>query len=123
MITNATKKEQIIGELATYNGSLERIRHYTRRFVYTPGVEHLARIAQAYWLIDLIASLCQNPKLTGEEFLTWTLAVHENRSATMGVTDGNGRGLLDRQIHYTDFPLDEITLFLTDGTLLLPSEY
>jgi len=37
--------------------------------------------------------------------------------------DGNGNELLRQAIPYTDFPLDEITLYLTERTLLLPGEY
>jgi len=123
MTADATEKDRITSELAMHIGSLERTRHYTRRFVYTPGVEHLASVARAYWLIDLIASLCRNPNLAGEEFQVWKLSVHEDRSATLVVTDGNDHELKRREIHRTDFPLDEISLYLTDDTLLLPSEY
>jgi hypothetical protein len=118
-----THKQKLLAALAMHTGSLERTRHFTRRFVYTPGVDHLAREARAYWLIDLIASHCRNPKIVSEEFQVWTLTLHANRSATLSVTDGNNGELLRREIHRTDFPLDDITLYLTDGTLLLPSEY
>ena len=121
--TAETNASQLEAELSTHIGSLERFRHWTRRFIYTPGVQHLAERAGAYWLIDLIASRCHDPKLAGEEFQVWKLIVHANRSATLSVTDGNERELLKCEIQATDFPLREINFYLTDGVLLLPSEY
>ena len=45
------------------------------------------------------------------------------RPATAIADDGNGRELARQDISLTDFPLDEVSLYLTDNTLLLPSEY
>ena len=115
--------DQIESELSMHSGSLERYRHWTRRFIYTPGIRHLAERAGAYWLIDLIASRCRHPKLAAEEFQVWKLTVHADRSATLSVEDGNEHELVKYTIHTTDFPLAEIRLYLIDGVLLLPSEY
>ena len=126
MTTTPAKRpstDQIERELAMHIGSEERIRHWTRQFLYTPGVQHLAQRAAAYWLIDLIASHCRNPQLVGEGFQLWKLQVRADRTATLSVEDGNERELLTCSIHATDFPLAEITLYLTEGVLLLPGEY
>lgn len=117
------RKRKLQNELALHIGSLERFRHWTRRFIYTPGVQHLAQAAEAYWLLDSIASLCRNPNLRDAEFQVWTLTVNPNRSAALIVTDGDEIELLRHTILYTDFPLDQINLYLIDGTLLLPGEY
>jgi hypothetical protein len=53
----------------------------------------------------------------------WKLTVNPDRTAVAIADDGNGNEILRQYIEVTDFPLDEITLFLTDRTLLLPSEY
>ena len=74
-------------------------------------------------MIDLIASWCPHPSLRGEDFVFWKLAVKPDRSATAIADDGDGRELARQDILWTDFPLDEIGLYLTDNTLLLPSEY
>lgn len=115
--------EQITAILDGHSGSLERYHHHTRRFIYTPGVHDLAELCSAYWLLDVIASYGRHPKLVGEEFLVWKLAVHANRTATVTADDGNEHVLLRQHIHHTDFPLAEISLYLTDGVLLLPGEY
>ena len=115
--------DDIRTELSMHIGSLERYRHWTRRFIYTPGVQALAERAGAFWLIDLIASHFRKPKVTGSEFQVWKLTVHTDRSATLAVDDGSDRQLFKCGIHRMDFPLAEITVYLTEGALLLPSEY
>jgi hypothetical protein len=37
--------------------------------------------------------------------------------------DGNGNVVFRKALDYTDFPLEEITLYFTDRVILLPSEY
>ncbi|HKM65008.1 MAG TPA: hypothetical protein VJY39_21220 [Acidisphaera sp.] len=117
------RQRELLSELAMHVGSLERVRHWTKRFIYTPGVEHLAQAAGAHWLLDAIASLCRNPNLRDAGFQVWTLTVNPSRSAALTVTDGDEVELLRHAILYTDFPLDQFSLWLIDGTLLLPSEY
>ena len=116
-------QRRLLAELATHTGSPERFRHSTKCFVYTSGVRSLARDADAYWLLDAVASLCRNPNLRRAEVQVWTLTVHSNRSAVLIVTDRDEIELLRHTILYTDFPLDRISLLLIDRTLLLPSEY
>jgi hypothetical protein len=115
--------QQIEQVLANHIGSLERYRHWTGRFIYTPGVHDLAELAGAYWLIDLVASYCIDPRILGEEFVVWKLTVRPDHTATAQAEDGNDRVLLSQEIPATDFPLKQISLYLTDGVLLLPSEY
>ena len=62
--TTDQRKTAIEHALAQHSGSLERFRHWTRRIIYTPGVEDMAKICNAYWLIDLVAShqIAQRPR-------------------------------------------------------------
>ena len=114
---------ELESSLASFTGSLERYRHWTRRFIFTPGVKYLADAAEAWWLIDLIASHCRHPRLRGEGFQVWKLSVAPDRAATLLIEDGNNHPLLKLSFHGTDFPLSTVTLWLIDDTLLLPSEY
>ena len=34
-----------------------------------------------------------------------------------------GRKIIEQEIGYTDFPLDDIKLYVCDGVLMLPGEY
>ena len=93
-----------------------------RGYVYTEGVRYLAEEAGAYWLIDYILSHQLEPKLKKQPFQVWKIVV-QNDSAAVTVEDGNDNVVTTMKISYTDFPLEEITLWLVDKTLLLPSEY
>ena len=90
--------------------------------VITDGVQALADAAGCYWLLDIIGSYQNDPKLD-KTFQVWTLEIY--RPAETAVVNGyNDTDLIIRQeIPYTDFPLDEVKLFLMDGVILLPSEY
>jgi hypothetical protein len=116
-------RQTLLDGLAQQIGSESVFPHPTGRLVYTEGVQFLAEQADAYWLIDLIASWCPDPRLQPEDFVHWKLTVNEDRTAVAIADDGNGNELLRQAIPFTDFPLDEITLYLTERTLLLPSEY
>jgi len=121
--TQDRRKHELLAGLAMHTGTETWFRHWTGRLVYTDGLKYLAETAGAYWLIDLVASWCPHEKLGGEEFIAWKLAVRPDHTATATAEDGNGRALITQNIPLTDFPLDEISLYLTDGVLLLTSEY
>ena len=116
-------RETLLQELAHFTGCLERYRHWTRRLIYTPGIQHLAENAGAYWLIDLVASWQTKPEVTKENFQIWQLVVRTDRTATATATADDQRLLASQDIPDTDFPLAEITAWLVDGTLILPGEY
>lgn len=86
--------------------------------LYTDGIAFMAEKAGAYWLIDAIASYHRK-----EHFQVWTL----RRSFSVGTLvmreDTDAPVLVRQRIHYTDFPLVQIKLYVVDGVLMLPSEY
>jgi hypothetical protein len=95
------------------------------RVVLTDGAKYLAEHAQAYWLMDAIASYL--PALVNREhFVVASLAV-KSQSALLWITDGNYKDIASQRIPYTDFPIQDITLFAcwSDDcwVLMLPSEY
>jgi hypothetical protein len=49
--------------------------------------------------------------------------VRTDHTATLSCEDGNGKTVFTKEIEFTDFPLDEITLYFTNNTILLPGEY
>jgi hypothetical protein len=116
-------REELPQELAQFSGDLVRYRHWTNRLIYTPGVKHLAERAGAYWLIDLVASWQLYRKVAAEEFQVWKLAVRADKTATATATDGNRGKLATQRIEFTDFPLQDISIWLVQGTLMLPGEY
>lgn len=111
--------------LAQFTGSEQRYRDWLNyRVVFTEGVKYLADKAGAYWLLNTIAIWqLHNYLVSTEAFQVWTLAVRPDHSATLTCEDGNGNKVLTQELDYTDFPLAEVELYVTDSTILLPSEY
>lgn len=113
-------------ELRQFHGSEQFYRNgMNRSVIYTEGVKYLADEGGAYWLVDDIAiANMTEAALRGEEFQVWTLTKAEHgQGATLVATDGNEKVLFSEAIAYTDFPLDSITLYFQNNTLLLTSEY
>jgi len=112
-------------DLRQFTGSENWYRHgLNRKILYTDGAKYIADEGGAYWLLDEIALIqpCEKA-VAAEGFQVWKLAVRPDRTATLACKDGNGKIVFSKEIEYTDFPLDEITLWFTDNTILLPSEY
>jgi hypothetical protein len=104
---------------------------FARNIYHTSGVQCLVEQARCYWLLDAIVSYQLSIKIRREPFQVWTLKV-ENKQGVLICGDGNDTPpLITQNIPYTDFPMEEITLYLEDGSLdgeqpakilMLPSE-
>ena len=95
------------------------------RLVITDGVQYLANQANSYWLVSLIYSHLMSNAIYSE-FVVARLTVSE-KTADLVLDDGNDQVISRQRIDYTDFPLDEISIYCCyqqqDWILLLPSEY
>jgi len=112
-------------DLDQFTGTEHWYRHALKRNVlYTDGVQHVADAGGAHWLLDQIALsqryVCQ---VAREPFQVGKLAVRADQSATLTCEDGNGKQVRSREIRFTDFPLEEITLWFTNNVIYLPSEH
>ncbi|MBE7380478.1 MAG: hypothetical protein F6J95_003575 [Leptolyngbya sp. SIO1E4] len=98
---------------------------------YTDGVKYLTNNAECYWLLMEIVSAQVEANVHKEPFQTWELLVDENRRATLTCEDGNRVSVFTKVIQFTDFPLEEIKLWVEYGEIegankpivLLPSEH
>lgn len=105
--------------------------HYWRafpnndNFLFTDGVNVMAEMCGAFWLVTAVFSWQCEEKVRKEPFQVWELCLNEGGdSAVLICEDGNNKELARQEISYTDFPLPEgIKLYLDGGVLLLPSEY
>ena len=90
--------------------------------VATDGIIALAEAAECFWLLDIIGSY-QTDKNLYPDFQVWTLTV--NHEYCTGIVYGYNdiELIVTQEIPYTDFPLDEVKLYLMNGVILLPSEY
>jgi hypothetical protein len=112
-------------DLAQFTGSGSWYRHGINRAVlFTDGAKYVADHAGAYWLLDEIAiTQSHDARLKAEEFQVWKLAVNADQTVALTCEDGNANVVYTNQIEYTDFPQDGITLYFTNNTILLPTEY
>jgi hypothetical protein len=119
-----TQKNLTKSDLAQFTGSERYFRHaIARKILYTEGADYVGEHGEAYWLIDAIAFAQPRAEVAAEPFQVWRLTVAADKSATLACDDGNGRIVYSQTIPYTDFPLDEITLYFADDIILLPGEY
>lgn len=99
--------------------------------VVTDGVQYLCDKAGAYWLVDAIGSYQGEPKLKREPFQVWILKKDKDgKGATLSAYNDYSekepnkyKPLVTQKIEYTDFPLDEIKLYVEGNVVLLPSEH
>ena len=112
-------------DLWQFTGSERWYRHgLVRHILFTDGAKYVADRAGAYWLLDEIAFAQKfQARVAAEAFQMWKLRVRPDRKALLTCDDGNGAVVWRKTLEYTDFPLEEITLYYTDRTILLPSEY
>jgi len=122
-MTNTSKLTAI--NLRQFTGSENWYRHgINRNVTFTDGAKFVADEGGAYWLLDTIAICQQHEKrVSGEEFQLWKLKVNKNRSAALECSDGDNNVVYTQHIEFTDFPLDEITLYFANNVIHLPSEY
>jgi hypothetical protein len=121
------KPEQLLPEIMRqFTGTEYWYRHaINRKIVFTDGAKHVADCGGAYWLVDEIAlNQRYNSRVAAEGFQVWTLKVDlVRKTGVLTCEDGNGNKVFEKPLEFTDFPLPEITLWFTDNTILLPSEY
>ena len=121
----------ITQNMAQAIGTTRYIRHCTRQLVFTDGVNQLRQDADAFWLVDAIASY--QHKHHDKPFQLWELKTDlTNKTAVLTMKEDTDEPLqVHHKIGFTDFPLDNIKLYVEEGfvdgkvtpVLLLRSEH
>jgi hypothetical protein len=109
-------------DLSGFTGSETWYRHpLNKSWSYTEGVYYFAEKAGAYWLLDILVT---EPAILkqAKDFALATLKV-VGSEADLIVEDGNGARVFARHIDFTDCPEGVWKFYMTDKTILLPSEY
>ena len=124
-------REEILQDLPNFYGTENyyALSPLFRSFVLTDGARYLADAASAWWLMDAIASHLSSYR--DEDFVVAKFSKKGNEWWKLRLEDGNYNVLAQQAIEYSDFPLDEITLYVipqpmgdvTLHVILLPSEY
>jgi len=124
LVEGMKSKEEILDIINNAYGTeaYHKFSSFSNYPVATDGVIALAEATNCFWLLDIIGSY-QTDKRLDPHFQVWKLVVnHEDSTAVI-----NGYNdielIVTQEIAHTDFPLDELKLFLMDGIILLPSEH
>ena len=120
-------KDEILNDLPSFYGTehYHRWSPFFRNFVLTDGAKYIADACGAYWLMDAIASHLGSYKSEGFAVVKLSRATASN-GWLLRIEDGNDGLLADQLIEFTDFPLDEIKLYVAHSeywVIMLPSEY
>lgn len=114
-------------ELQMFTGTEKYHKLTPLPLLATDGVAYLTQKAGCFWLIDAIASY--QAKIVDEGFQIWILkktgskAVLTCREDYSEKEPDKYKPIITQHIDYTDFPLDEIKIYVIDNVALLPSEY
>jgi hypothetical protein len=94
---------------------------------YSEGVKFIQKEVNCYWLIDAIASY-QTTEFKSKDYRQfWKLSVDLlSCEGTLTCDDGNGNISVAEKIEYTDFPLQQIAIWIViedEIFMYLPSEH
>jgi hypothetical protein len=109
-------------DLSQFSGTAQWYRHWATGILYTDGVQYIGANGCG-WLVDLIA-LAQ-PRLSQHLFQVWKLTADKDQHADLIVEDGNDHVIDQQYIEFTSWPSGhgELQVWVSEGVMLLPSEY
>jgi hypothetical protein len=117
-------KPQIEYQLAHCYGGESYYKTMLPNLYFTEGVKTLRDLCECQWLIDAILSYqprCHKDSAL-KECQFWDLKKEKNSWMLTCRRDKNDVAFSQR-IGYSDFPLDEITIWVINKIVMLPSEY
>ena len=123
-------KDQLLDELRNFYGT-EAYYRTNPGLLATDGVKFLADNAHCYWLLDMVWSYLPVLRKSRDTFFIVALTKEGVRDpgAIFSIQDDipPNQTYAQQTIEYTDFPLDEIVLYLSateeEFVLMLRSEY
>lgn len=125
METKKKTVEEIYDALACFVGTFAYHIHQTGdlKLLLTDGCDFIKREAEAFWLFDSILAHQIDNTVRGLYHQVWRLKKQPEDGWQLTCEDGNGNLFVEQKIQFSDFPLQEITIWVIDGIALLPSEY
>ena len=91
-------------------------------FNYTDGVKTFCEKADAYWLLDIVASISRHYKQMHEDFIIIDLIVGEDNKATITFEDTKGI-FFKQDIPFTDCPKGLWKFYFDNNVLFWNGEY
>lgn len=111
-------------QLRHFTGT-QRYHRFHSKTVLTDGALYLAEQARCFWSMDVFASHLR--EISTDHGLACLKLKRVGDGAQVVIDDGDEKILAQQEIQYTDFPLDEITLFACwtgeYWVMMLTSEY
>jgi len=107
--------------LQQYCGTEYYYQEISTGVLYTDGIAYMVMACDAKRILRDVATKAKHLACRNS-FVRITLTV-DNRKGLLEFTDGNGKMLHEHVYQDTDFPLEILTMYFVDNTLLLPSEY
>jgi hypothetical protein len=90
---------------------------------YTQGVKFLRDNGMNWFVSDLLVILRMKAKVASQAFVAIKLIKDKKGGATVRYEDGDNGKLFSQKYDLIDSNACEVTLFYTDGVLMLSSEY
>jgi hypothetical protein len=118
-------KAEFKAALATYRNPVTHYRHWSRAYYYTDGVAFLVEQAGARWLLDHIAAQQKRARKYRalRELQIWTLQMTGRFIARIVCSRSEHDAAFGEDVQVLGgFPLDEVTLYFENETLMLPGE-
>lgn len=109
--------------LSEHNCSDEYYIHGLSRLHYTSGVQAACEQFECYWFLDVVMSYQTRKFQEDNEFQVWKLVRKKENEFIAICEDGNDKKIITQEIEFSDFEHDSLTFWLTNGIVLLPSEY
>lgn len=120
-ITSVEFQSTLAGFIGTFKYHIHQLFNLCMNL--TDGCEYVREEARAYWLFDAILSHQLTSTVNKQPFQVWRLKKQEDDTWSLICEDGNKNILATQHIEFSDFLINEITIWLVDGVALLPTEY
>ena len=91
-------------------------------FKYTDGVKTFCENADAYWLLDIIESVCRTHKEIHNDFIIVELLVNKDNKATITFEDTKGI-FFKQEIPFTDCPKGLWKFYFDNNVFFWNGEY
>lgn len=125
MVKPAEVKEKIEDIYAQSIGTEHYYRDAFTQLINTDGVQEIAEVADAHWLISDIGVIAMMGYFKKPvPFQIWILSVAEDASAILICKEDTDEPVIYRQEYVrTDFPPGEWKFYVVNGVMMLPGEY
>jgi len=115
------EEDKTLKYLEQYHGTQQYHRLFMGNINATDGIKYIVDNGYHWFASDVSVILMM--KLRSEEFVAITLVVNEDKKAVVTYTNGNEKVLYTQKYNYTDAKVDKISLYFTNGVMMLSGEY